>query len=100
MYGERFGVAVPVERVVVTTGASAALVPVVPEVAFYVYADSTRFGADSTDVALRLLERASVACTPGADCGGAEGHRHLRFSYTAPATTIADALDRIEAELR
>ena len=35
-------------------------VPVVPDGAFYVYADSTRFGADSMDVALRLIERAEV----------------------------------------
>ena len=74
-------------------------VPVVPHGAFYVYADSTRFGDDSSDVAQRLLAHAGVACTPGIDFGVSEGHRHVRFSYTAPAARIEEALDRMSAEL-
>lgn len=75
-------------------------VPVVPQGAFYVYADSTRFGADSADVARHLLHTAGVACTPGADFGTEAGHRHVRFSYTAPVHRIAEAIDRMGDALR
>jgi len=71
------------------------VVPVVPQGAFYVYADCTRFGDDSGEVAHRLLETAGVACAPGDDFGTAEGHRHVRFSYTAPLARITEALDRM-----
>jgi len=70
-------------------------VPVVPQGAFYVYADCTRFGDDSGDVAHHLLETAGVACTPGDDFGTAAGHQHVRFSYTAPLHRIGEALDRM-----
>jgi aspartate/methionine/tyrosine aminotransferase len=75
-------------------------VPIVPQGAFYVYADSSAFGDDSGAVAQRILEACGVACTPGADFGLAEGHRHVRFSYTASAARIAEALDRMAKELR
>ncbi len=75
-------------------------VPVVPQGAFYVYADCTRFGDDSAAVARHLLHAAGVACTPGADFGIRAGHRHVRFSYTAPVGRIAQALERIGDALR
>lgn len=74
-------------------------VPVVPQGAFYVYADCTRFGDDSAAVARHLLHTAGVACTPGADFGTEAGHRHLRFSYTAPVDRIALALERMGSAL-
>jgi aspartate/methionine/tyrosine aminotransferase len=74
-------------------------VPVVPQGAFYVYADCTRFGPDSAAVARHLLHTAGVACTPGDDFGTEAGHQHLRFSYTAPVHRLAEALDRMGAAL-
>ena len=44
-------------------------IPVRPEGAFYVYADSSRLAGDSFAFARRVLEEAGVAITPGKDFG-------------------------------
>jgi len=64
--------------------------------AFYVYADSSRFAADSETFARGLLDQAGVAVTPGTDFGihGAKGH--IRFAYTASVPRIHEALLRIQ----
>jgi len=69
-------------------------VPVVPQGAFYVYADCSAFGP-SGDVAHRLLHEAGVAVTPGDDFGVHDADRHVRFSYTAPKSRLTEALDRM-----
>ncbi len=69
-------------------------VPVVPRGAFYVFADARRISPDSRALAARILEEAHVAVTPGIDFGQA-GEGFLRFSCTAPAEQIDEALARI-----
>jgi aspartate/methionine/tyrosine aminotransferase len=73
-------------------------VPVAPAGAFYVFADARRVDPDSRRLAFRLLEDAHVALAPGVDFGRA-GEGHLRFSYTATAADIAEALLRLEKVL-
>ena len=73
-------------------------VPVLPQGAFYVFADARAFGQDSLALAFELLERAHVAITPGVDFGAA-GEGFLRFSYTVPDTEIHEALERIGGAL-
>lgn len=70
-------------------------VPVVPSGAFYVWADSSGLGDDSSTLARFLLDEAGVACTPGIDFDTTTGHRHIRFSYTASLARIEEALDRM-----
>jgi len=69
-------------------------VPVVPEGAFYVFADARAFGNDSLALAFELLERAHVGTTPGIDFG-AEGEGFLRFCYAASEESLREALARL-----
>lgn len=69
-------------------------VPTPPEGAFYVLADARAYGGDSRALAMRLLEEAGVAVTPGVDFGKvAEGW--LRFSYAQPEPLLDEALERL-----
>ncbi len=71
-------------------------VPVVPEGAFYVYADCSRLAGDSFAFARRVLTEAHVAITPGRDFGANEPHRHIRIAYTQPVHRLEEAVARIE----
>jgi len=70
-------------------------VPVVPDGAFYVYADTSRVAADSFELARALLTEAGVAVTPGRDFGVNEPERHLRIAYTQPIARLEEAVERI-----
>ncbi|MCC6611160.1 MAG: pyridoxal phosphate-dependent aminotransferase [Burkholderiales bacterium] len=74
-------------------------VPLMPEGAFYVYAGCERFGPDSHALALRLLERAGVAITPGIDFGANRPERHVRFAYTCALDDLREGVERMRAEL-
>jgi len=69
-------------------------VPVEPQGAFYVFADSRAFGADSRKLAFEILERAHVGVTPGVDFGAA-GEGWLRFCYAASEASLEQALERL-----
>jgi len=69
-------------------------VPVLPQGAFYVFADARAFGGDSLALAFQILERAQVGTTPGIDFG-AEGEGFLRFCYAAPEARLREALERL-----
>jgi len=65
-----------------------------PTGAFYVLANARAYTADSTRFAMRMLEDAHVAVTPGAAFGpNAEGY--LRFSYASSVERIEEGLRRI-----
>lgn len=68
-------------------------VPVKPDGAFYIYADVSAHGVDSTALAKRLLHDGGVAAVPGLDFGPAHGDHTMRFSY-------ATGLDRLEEAVR
>jgi aspartate/methionine/tyrosine aminotransferase len=68
--------------------------------AFYLYADISRFSADSLDFAKRMLEEAGVAATPGIDFDPVNGHNFLRFCYAGSAAQMHEAVDKIGAWLR
>jgi aspartate/methionine/tyrosine aminotransferase len=69
-----------------------------PEGAFYVLADASRFGKDSRALAFELLEKAHVGATPGIDFGeAAEGK--LRFCYAVAPEVIESGLARLEPVL-
>ncbi len=71
------------------------VIPVVPQGAFYLYADCSRFTADSHAFANRLLDDAGIAATPGIDFGSHHAARHIRFAYTQPLPRLAEALARL-----
>ena len=68
--------------------------------AFYLYADVSRFTADSAEFCKRMLEQAGVAATPGADFDPIHGHQHVRFCYAGSAADMKEAVERIGGWLR
>jgi aspartate/methionine/tyrosine aminotransferase len=81
-------------------------VPVVPDGAFYVYADiSTLTRADgdrfegSSQFARRLLHEAGVCLVPGKDFGRFDAERYVRLSYATSMEKLQEAIRRIGAYL-
>lgn len=74
-------------------------IPLVPQGAFYVYADCSRFTDDSQAFALRLLEQAGVAITPGLDFGSHRAARHVRFSYANTLDNLREGVARLREYL-
>lgn len=68
----------------------------VPEGAFYLYVDVSRFANDSFVFVENLLEEAGVALTPGLDFGQVSPERYVRFAYTRPLPVLQEAVNRIE----
>ncbi|MBB1093991.1 pyridoxal phosphate-dependent aminotransferase [Rhodopseudomonas pseudopalustris] len=67
--------------------------------AFYLYADVSKFTADSFDFTKRMLAEAHVAATPGTDFDPARGKHFVRFSYARSADDMREAVRRITAWL-
>jgi aspartate/methionine/tyrosine aminotransferase len=70
-------------------------VPLMPEGAFYVYASCAGFTDDSESFALRLLEEAGVAITPGIDFGVHRARSHVRFAYTRSLADLEEGVARM-----
>ena len=74
-------------------------VPVMPDGAFYVYADISQVAhplrGDSAAFALDVLHRSHVAIVPGDDFGVAAPGRHVRFSYATRYERIEEAVERL-----
>ncbi|MCG6203525.1 aminotransferase class I/II-fold pyridoxal phosphate-dependent enzyme [Rhodopseudomonas sp. HC1] len=67
--------------------------------AFYLYADVSKFTADSFDFTKRMLAEAHVAATPGTDFDPLRGKDYVRFSYARSADDMREAVQRITAWL-
>ena len=79
-------------------------VPVMPDGAFYAWADCSAACAklglkDSWDFAHAALHQAHVAITPGRDFGTAETARFVRFSTANSMAELRTAIARLEAWL-
>ena len=70
-------------------------VPVVPQGAFYIYADSSALAPDSFALARSILTEAGVAVTPGKDFGRNEPEKHIRIAYTQTVARLEEAVTRI-----
>ena len=78
-------------------------VPVMPDGAFYAWADCARYTDGSTDpahggswdFAFELMRRAHVAVTPGRDFGRADTARYVRFSYASSMAHLQEAVRRL-----
>jgi aspartate/methionine/tyrosine aminotransferase len=75
-------------------------IPVVPQGAFYLYADCSRFTRDSQAFARELLEQKGVAITPGLDFGRHRAQQHVRFSYANTLDNLREGVRRIADYLR
>ena len=79
-------------------------VPVMPDGAFYAYADCTaaaaRLGVSgSWDFAFELMKRAHLAVTPGRDFGHAAPDQFVRFSTASSMAHLREAVLRLESVL-
>ncbi len=75
-------------------------VPVVPDGAFYAWADCTQVSAQlgvqgSWDCAFALMERAHVAVTPGRDFGNFQTGQFIRFSTASSMEQLETAIARL-----
>jgi len=70
-------------------------IPLMPDGAYYVYADCSALAADSFAFARDLLENAGVAVAAGRDFGRAEPERWIRLSYATPMSKLEEAIRRI-----
>ena len=68
--------------------------------AFYLYADVSRFSADSLAFARKMLEETHVAATPGIDFDPVRGNRFLRFCYAGSRDEMREAVERITRWLK
>jgi aspartate/methionine/tyrosine aminotransferase len=70
-------------------------IPVTPDGAFYLYANCSRFTADSFSFSSQLLEEAGVAITPGIDFGENQPGTHVRFAYTTSLERLQEGVRRL-----
>jgi aspartate/methionine/tyrosine aminotransferase len=75
-------------------------IPVTPNGGFFVYADSSRFAADSQAFCRDLLAASGVAITPGLDFGHHRAASHVRFAYTIEMAKLEDGVSRLSRFLR
>jgi aspartate/methionine/tyrosine aminotransferase len=84
-------------------------VPVMPDGAFYAWADTTQWcqawgipadgspESGSWALAFELMKRCQLATTPGRDFGSAEPGQYLRFSTANSMEQLEEAVSRLEA---
>ena len=70
-------------------------VPVVPDGAFYAWADCSAHASSSWDFCLEMTERAHVALTPGRDFGPALADRFLRLSFASAMPQLHAAVAQL-----
>jgi aspartate/methionine/tyrosine aminotransferase len=74
-------------------------VPVLPDGAFYAWADCSRHSDNSWDFCFDLMRRAHVAVTPGRDFGRQGSERYIRLSYASSMDRLQLAVERLRAAL-
>jgi len=75
-------------------------VPVMPDGAFYAWADCTAHADSSWDFCFQMMRSAHVAMTPGRDFGPHSGERFVRLSYASAMDQLERAVDRLRTALR
>ncbi len=80
------------------------IVPVMPDGAFYAWADCSAICQalkikDSWDLAYEIMHKAHVAVTPGRDFGVANAHNFIRFSTASSMPQLQEAVKRLQAFL-
>jgi aspartate/methionine/tyrosine aminotransferase len=71
-------------------------VPAVPDGAFYIYADCSRFSEDAERFAQDLLTHCGVVVVPGLDFGPTLAGSYIRLSYATSMAHLQEAVSRLE----
>ena len=69
----------------------------IPDGAFYAFPSIANYGTDSMSFAIRLLNEAGVAVTPGIAFGS---DRYIRISYCCSMDALREGTDRLEKFLK
>jgi len=75
-------------------------IPVLPDGAFYIYADCSRFSGDADAFTRDVLQATGVVMTPGLDFGTRDVERYIRVSYATSMENLQEAVRRLEAYLK
>ena len=75
-------------------------VPVLPDGAFYVWADCSRYSDDSWDFCFDVMRETGVVLVPGKDFATIQPERWFRLSYANSVENLREAADRLGAYLR
>ena len=75
-------------------------IPVLPDGAFYIYADCSRFSGDADAFTRDVLQATGVVMTPGLDFGTRDVERYVRVSYATSMENLQEAVRRLEAYLK
>ena len=70
-------------------------VPVMPDGAFYAWADCSAHSTNSWDFVFDLMRRAHVAITPGRDFGHHGSERFIRLSYANSMAQLEESVHRL-----
>ena len=74
-------------------------VPVMPDGAFYAWADCSAHSPSSWDFCFDMMHRAHVAITPGRDFGHAGTERFVRLSFASSMAQLVEAVERLRRTL-
>lgn len=72
----------------------------VPDGAFYIWADISRYSRDSMKFCQQLLDEKAVALTPGIDFGKNKTDHYVRFAYTREIPKLKEGIRRIKEFLK
>jgi aspartate/methionine/tyrosine aminotransferase len=70
-------------------------VPVMPDGAFYVYADCSALADDADRLSIEILNQAGVVLVPGLDFGPFTARRYMRVSYATSMENLQEAVRRL-----
>lgn len=71
------------------------IVPVVPDGAFYVYADCSALSDDADQLTIDMLNEAGVVLVPGLDFGPSTARCYIRISYATSMANLEEAVRRL-----
>ena len=69
---------------------------IVPEGAFYLYVDISKFNNDSYDFCKRMVNDIGVTLAPGIDFDDKRGKKYVRFSYSCEKKELEESLKLIK----
>lgn len=70
-------------------------VPVMPDGAFYVYADCSGLSDDADRLTIDMLNKAGVVMVPGLDFGPHTARQYIRLSYATSMANLNEAVGRL-----
>lgn len=75
-------------------------VPVMPDGAFYVYADCSPLADDADALTRDMLAQAGVVMVPGLDFGSHAARQYIRISYATSLENLQEAVQRLKKYFR